>query len=180
MLSIQRSPDGDLCLRLPPLQGLVLCTLPARLRAVLASDRFESRVVSRLFPRAYSDAKEEAEYRKLLGDDLRRSKLAAVEAFEATFPGQTIDEHGLKVTVPANAVDAWLGFLNDMRLLLATELDITDNDWSAEYDVEDEEQEAELTLLHFLTWLQQSLLEALGVAPPEPPEPPELFDGPNA
>ena len=58
-------------------------------------------------------------------------------------------------------MEQWLAFLNDLRLYLGIELDITENEWSASLDPE-EPMEEELALLHLLTWLQQCILDAIG------------------
>ena len=161
MEPVKQQDDGSLTLSLPHGEGLVLYTLPQRIEDLLSREDFNRRVAERLFPVAYEDADKEEEYRKLLGDDLRKSKLESLEVFRKSFEEWEILEEGVEVTIPAQSVDTWLGFLNDTRLYLGVELDITENDWSAGLDSEEEISE-ELALLHLLTWLQQCVLDALG------------------
>ena len=95
--------------------------------------------------------------------EVRRAvgKLESLEVFRKTFEDWEILQEGVEVTIPERSVETWLGFLNDTRLYLGVELDITENDWSAGLDP-DEEISEELALLHLLTWLQQCVLDALG------------------
>lgn len=161
MNPVVRQEDGSLLLSLPHAEGLVLCSLPQRIEALLSRKGFNRRVVDRLFPIAYEDSSREAEYRKLLGDDLRRSKRESMETFKRTLGDLEITESGIEVSIAEEAVEKWLAFLNDMRLYLGIELDITENDWSASLDP-DAPMEEEMALLHLLTWLQQCILDAIG------------------
>ena len=85
MEPVQRQDDGSLRVYLPHGEGLVLYTLPQRIEELLSREDFNRRVAERLFPVAYEDAGKEAEYRKLLGDDLRKSKLESLEVFRETY-----------------------------------------------------------------------------------------------
>ena len=168
MPTIRLRPDGSLSIRLPHPEGLILWTLPQRLRDLLDNDEFNKRVVDRLFPRAYREDDEEEEYRKLLGDDLKDRKLASMEIYERSLERAKFRSWGLELTVRAEEVEAWMGFVNDIRLFLGTELDIRDNDWGDELDLE-EPQSDDIVLLHFLTWLQQEVLDSLGFSNPASP-----------
>jgi hypothetical protein len=165
MQIVKRQKNGALSIRLPHAEGLVLCTLPDRLRDLLASEPFTQRVVDRLFPRTYEDPAEEAEYRKLLGDDLRRRKLQALEVFERSLINWKLRPSGVELKLGVDEIDPWIGFVNDIRILLGIELDIEDNEWGRDFDPESCENE-DLVLLHFLTWLEQEILDALGFANP--------------
>ena len=89
MNPVIRQEDGSLLLSLPHAEGLVLCSMPQRIEALLSREGFNRRVVERLFPIAYEDSSREAEYRKLLGDDLRRSSPACTCRADAVGPGNT-------------------------------------------------------------------------------------------
>jgi hypothetical protein len=166
MPTVKRRKNGSLSIRLPHAEGLVLCTLPRRLRDLLENESFHRRIVDRLFPRAYADDDEETEYRQLIGNDLRDRKLASMALFEKTLERLRMRSWGVELSVHAEEVDPWLGFVNDIRLFLGIELDIQDNDWGQELDPEDETVGEEAVLLHFLTWLQQEILDALGFSNP--------------
>jgi len=182
MTTVKRGKNGDLSIRLPHAEGFILGTLPRRLRDLLENEAFHRRVVDRLFPRTYENEAEETEYRKLVGDDLRRRKLSSMELFEKTFERLQIRNWGVELLLRAQEVDPWLGFVNDIRLFLGIELDIQDNDWGQHLDPDDESLGEEEALLHFLTWLQQEILDALGFSNPSDPgpgfPPPDDADGP--
>jgi len=55
--------------------------------------------------------------------------------------------------------DAWLAALNDVRLALGTALDVTD-DMPDELP-EDDPRAPHLGVYHWLTWVQESLVQAL-------------------
>ena len=54
----------------------------------------------------------------------------------------------------------WLGFFHDMRLLIGTKLDITDESWEKEIDPRDPDT-AEIELLHRLAYLEEAVIQAL-------------------
>ena len=55
--------------------------------------------------------------------------------------------------------DAWLGCLNDLRLVLGTRLEVTED---TELDLRRDDPRAQaLTVYGWLGWLQESLLEAM-------------------
>jgi len=165
MLRIRCRSDGILSVLLGHVEGRVVRDLPARLRAVLEDPAFSDRATSRLFPPAYADPRREKEYRRLLGEDLVRRKLENVEAFERTLRDWRERKDGIEVLIRPHDFELWLGFVNDMRLLLGSELDIADDDWGEELDLDHPGAE-DLVLLHFLSWLEDELLRASGFEMP--------------
>ena len=159
MLRVRRRNDGSLSLSFPPREALLLQTLPGQLRALLEDPDFTDRAVERLFPPAYDDPEKEAEYRKLLGDDLRRRKLDCVDAFEATLRDSRTGIRGVEVTIKPEEFALWLGFVNDMRLVLGAKLDIQDDDWCRDFEPA-AAGSPELALLHYLSWLEEELLRS--------------------
>ena len=108
MNPVFRQEDGSLLLSLPHAEGLVLCSMPQRIEALLSSEGFNRRVVERLFPIAYEDSSREAEYRKLLGDDLRRSKRESMETFKRTLENLEISQTSfMKITTHCNNRSHW-------------------------------------------------------------------------
>lgn len=72
---------------------------------------------------------------------------------------QTLPPDGGEVRLSYEQADAWLAALNDVRLALGTALDVTD-------DMPDELPESDprsshLGVYHWLTWVQESLVQAL-------------------
>ena len=146
---IHRAADGELRLQLPMEERLVLRGVAARTRERLRDD---DPALRRLFPPAYDDAELEDEYRELTRGQLTSEREQALELLEAT-----VDNTGLS---PGEA-DSWLRALNDVRLVLGTELDVTEDlDWDA-LDPNDARLPG-LSLYAYVSWIQEQLVEALG------------------
>ncbi len=143
---IERSPSGGVVLRLGRAERDLLRTLPAQLRELLGTD---DPVLRRLAPPAYPDDPEhEAEYRELVAEDLGRQRLRALELMEATVDAERLNEE---------EATAWLGALNDLRLVLGTRLDVTED--LSEVPETDPRAPA-LAVYHYLGWLQEQLVAA--------------------
>ena len=168
MFEVEARPDGGLVVTMPEVEAMVLCSLPLRLREVLESPDFPQKTVARLFPSAYKDKAKEAEYRKLLGDDLRRRKLEGIALFEKTFAAWKRRGDRVQFVLEPGGFDLWIGVVNDMRLLLGTELGIEDESWGRDFDPE-HPQAGELALLHYLSMVEERLLSARGFSEPELP-----------
>src|SRR5437763_14201950 len=101
---IRRTRRGRFELRLPPEERDVLRTLPGHLRELLATD---DPSLARLRPPAYAeDPDAEAEYRRLVGDDLTAARLLALDVMERTVDARELDEEELA---------AWLGAITALR-----------------------------------------------------------------
>lgn len=117
----------------------------------------EDPALARLLPDAYGDDDADAarEFRRYTEADLRAGKRAHCRTVLATLP-----EGGGQVVLDRNGADAWLGCLNDLRLVLGTRLDVTE-----ELDVddldEDDPRTGALHLYGWLGWLQESLLQVV-------------------
>jgi hypothetical protein len=168
MIFLRRRKGGGWTAVLPPGSLELLEGLPRRLREVLEKPDFGDAVVARLFPQAYRhDPEAEAEFQRLLRDDLLRRKLDGIEAFERTLGGRRERNalFGLRigrfaeVDLTDEDLALWLGFLHDMRLLIGTRLDITDESWEKEIPRGPEAEEH--LLLHALAYMEEKILEAL-------------------
>jgi len=147
---IERTPGGDIRLRLPRDERALLRSLPGQLRRLLV-EAPEDPSLERLFPPAYDDAESEAEYRGLMGDELLEGRRRALRVIE-----ETLDEDRLT----KEQAEAWLTALNDLRLVLGTRLDVTD-DMLLERLRPDDPDAFEISLYAYLSWLQEQLVEAL-------------------
>ena len=149
-----RSVDGGFEITLDREERDLLARLLDELSALLTSDAEEHRsLLSKLFPPAYPDDEEkEAEYQRLMREELVASRLAAIgvmlEALRAD-DGDLLDE-------PSTI--AFMQSLNAVRLVLGTMLGITDDD-SAE--VADDGTSSEHQLYTFLSWLLEWTVQAL-------------------
>jgi hypothetical protein len=146
---IERTRRGTFRLRIPPEERAVLETLPGQLRAVLAGDDPNLR---RLFPPAYPDDPEaESEYRDLTRRELLDGREQALEVMEATVRSDRLTEDQLV---------AWLSAINDLRLVLGTRLDVTEDPNDHLVPPEDPRAPA-FALYHYLGWLQEEAVTAL-------------------
>jgi hypothetical protein len=138
---------------LPGEEREVLAGLPGQLRAALAADEPS---VYRLFPPAYADdAAANVDYHRLVGESLLDAKVAALAELERT-------AHADHLTEPE--LEAWLDALESLRLVLGTQLNVTEETYGA-LDPDDPEA-PRLALYHWLSWLQDEVVEALAGALP--------------
>jgi len=114
-------------------------------------------VIDRLFPPGYEDEDKAVEFRRFTELGLRRQKQGNAQAVL-----ESLTEGG-KVTLDGDQAQAWLLGLNDARLALATRLGIesdADHDRLRELP-EDDERAVNYAVYDFLTFLQESLVEAM-------------------
>lgn len=136
----------------------VLRNLVDDLKLLLKADVAEpDPVVERLFPPAYDDPDDQRAYSELIGGELRSTKLQMVEVVE-----KALGARGpVAATLAPDEADPWLACLADLRLAIGTRLEVTEEDMAREVDPVDANASAML-VLHWLSYLQGSLLESLG------------------
>ncbi len=116
--------------------------------------------LARLFPDAYPDDPDAtAEFRRYTQADLtaerRRRANVALETLDRIKGG------GRLSLIPAEAA-AWLGALNDLRLVLGTRLEITSDDQEPGQDFgPSDPRTAYVPVYYYLGYLQETLVEAL-------------------
>lgn len=132
----------------------VIRQLTSELRALLDDGRIDrgDPVYERLFPSAYEDEKDETAYRDLIGDDLVRFKLQALDVVANALGDRTSD-----VTIRGEALDIWLACLTDLRLAIGTRLDVDEERMGAELDPSDPDAQS-LAVLHWLGFLQEGMV----------------------
>ncbi|KAA6217882.1 hypothetical protein ACVW0K_002712 [Streptomyces filamentosus] len=124
----------------------------------------------RLFPDAYADDTEElrsaaSDFRRFTENDLRARKredaLAVVRALDGLAPADAEESVLLKLTPDESR--AWLGALNDLRLTIATRLEITEDEESERlYRLPDSDPRKPMVMAYlWLGALQESLVETL-------------------
>jgi hypothetical protein len=129
----------------------VLASLVAQLRLLL-TDGEDDPGLRRLFPTAYADDVErENEYQSLVHDDLRARRLAALDLVASTLDAPVLDEDQLV---------GWMGALNDLRLVLGTKLDVSEETDIADVDPADPDAPA-LAVYGWLGWLLEQVVDAL-------------------
>ena len=145
---ISRRRDGTYRVELPEQERDVLAALPGQLRDAL--DAGEP-TLYRLFPPAHGDDESvNDEYARLVGPGLLDGKLQALSELERTAHATSLEEDEL---------GAWLGGLESLRLVLGTQLDVTEETY-ASFDADDP-RAAQIALFHWLSWLQEEVVQAL-------------------
>jgi hypothetical protein len=145
---IKRVDIGTFSVRLPADERELLRELPGYVHA-LVDDGDPS--VERLFPPAHADDPDaDAEYRRLVGAGLLDGKLAALGELARTAGAEQLTEAEL---------ESWLGALESVRLVVGTQLDITDESYGF-FDPSDPDA-PRLALYLWLSWLQEEVVQAL-------------------
>jgi len=119
-------------------------------------------VLERLFPQAYlepEDVERDAEYHRLMREDLLEAKLANLDVVTKTLDRGTVSLRRWTVDLTEDEAAAWLGALNDLRLALGVRLGITE-DFDGDVDPSDPNAPA-LNVLSYLGWLEENLVDAL-------------------
>jgi hypothetical protein len=150
---IRRTRSGEFALRFPDAERRMLHDLPGQLRELL--EEADNPQTTRLFPPAYTqDAPREEEYRVLARDELVAGRVAALDLMESTIDAQRLTEEQLL---------GWLSVLNDLRLVLGTRLNITE-DLRLDHIADDDPQAPAYAMYGYLTWLEGQAVEALSTA----------------
>ena len=132
----------------------LLVDLCRQSRALLdAEDPSSDPAVSRLFPPAYpDDPLQNLEFETNLGAAPRAGKLEALDIVERTANATTLTEDELL---------AWIGVVNDLRLVLGTRIEITEEATDEDFPPDDPRHET-YRVYQFLGYLLQELLEGIG------------------
>ena len=157
MARVKRSRDGSFRVSLPPAERRLLVSLVGQLRDMLGS---EDPSLRRLTPPGHPDDEAlEREYRELVGDELAHQRLRSLRVLEETAEAERLDEE---------QVAAWLGAINDLRLVLGTRLDVTEDLY--ERGLPDEDPRAPgFAIYAYLGWLEEQVVEAMARGLPDSP-----------
>jgi hypothetical protein len=148
--------EGSVTIRFSEDEAELLRRLLAEMETLLASRSDRDPVVGRLFPRAYEKRKEEGSYRALVGDELVSTKKANLRT-----AGDMLGQEGAaEAALSEDQAEAWLALLTDLRLAIGMRLDVTEEKMSEDIDPDDPEAAA-LSVLHWLGWVQGTILEAI-------------------
>jgi hypothetical protein len=138
---------GGYVLRIPSPERELICRLLDELRELLTADTAPPATV-RLFPVVHpDDAEREAEYQRLMRDELVASRLASIERVKEVLAGT-----GKKVTLTDEQLTSLMQAVNGIRLVLGTILEVTEDDEV----VEIEDHIPEYQLYAYLSWLLDS------------------------
>jgi hypothetical protein len=124
--------------------------LAEELKELLTADGDPSPIVARLFPAVYADDPEkEAEYQRLMRDELVTSRVAQIDTVI-----ETLGPDGPRELDDAEAV-ALMQSVNAVRVVLGTMLDITED------DEPDPDSSPEHALYNFLSWVLEWTVRSL-------------------
>ncbi len=131
----------------------LLLRLMAELQALITGPD-DNELIRRLFPVAYPDDEEkEAEYQRLMREELVASRLAAIESVS-----RTIEPSNATSVLDEGETIAFMQSINAIRLVLGSMLGITDD---ASADAADGADSPEHHLYDFLGWLLDWTVRAL-------------------
>jgi hypothetical protein len=147
---IERDAAGRVRLHFQDEERLLLDRLLAELETQLEDP--DDPALRRLFPPAHADRESEEQYRSLVRDQLVASRWNALRTLRGTLAQETLS---------SDEADAWLRVLNDLRLVLGTRLDVTEDIDYENLDLT-EERGRDLAVYAYLSWLQEQLVEAFG------------------
>ncbi len=162
---LARKRRGVLELTLSEEERELLRSLPEQLRALYEAGPDDADPVrGRLFPRAYLDPTAEdaeREWRDLVHPELVRDRLVSLDQLLSALDGARDTRRGdVVIALEGEAVGALLSVLNDARLALGTQLEVTDDLVFDDLDADDPRAPG-LAAYGWLTYVQGELVEAL-------------------
>ncbi len=127
----------------------LLGSLVDQLRTLLA-ETTDDPSVKRLFPTAYhEDPERDREYQQLARDELLEHRLASLDTTTKTLEATELDRASLT---------AWMGAVNDLRLVLGTRLDVSED---GDPPALDDPEAPAFAVYAYLTELLDGLVDAL-------------------
>lgn len=146
---VRRLGTDRYAVQLRPEEQALLVDLTGQLRELLAATT-DDPSVRRLFPTAYHDDPDrDLEYQLLARDELLERRLAALDATAATVADRELDAAGLA---------AWMGSINQLRLVIGTNLDVSEDDGPVDPDDPDAPGRQ---IYHYLSGLLDDIVAAL-------------------
>lgn len=148
---IRRNAEGTYDIHLPKRERELISSLIPQLRDLLTAAP-DDPSLKRFFPPAYgTDEARTEEYWSLMRDDLVSGRLATLDTIEETINATNVTEERLT---------GWMGAINDIRLVLGTKLDITEETERRGFG-RNNPQTGALAVYNYLTWLLGQIVEAL-------------------
>ncbi len=150
---VKRTRRGGFELRLTPDERTILRGLPDQLRNLIENeDPTSDPAMARLYPPAYEDDPiRNLEFERMAGDDLTSQRLSSINTMEGSIDADILNEEQLL---------SWLGVLNDLRLVLGTRLEITEETTEEDFAAGDP-RASTFALYGYLTWLVDAIVRAL-------------------
>ncbi|MET0728235.1 MAG: DUF2017 family protein [Acidimicrobiales bacterium] len=153
---VARTGAGTYRVRLPEPERTLLGNLADQLRDLLL-ETTDDPAVRRLFPTAYNeDPERDREYQQLVRDELLERRLGALATVEETLAADELTDEQLS---------RWLSAVNDLRLVLGTRLDVSEDPVDIEADDPDAPAHA---VYDYLGFLLSEIVDALAAGLPAP------------
>lgn len=151
--SVKRHRDGTFDVRIDPVLRADLESGLDLLEELL-TEAPDDPAMRRLRPPAYLDDDDsEAAYQLLAGEELRTSRRAAIDGVRSSLDRPRLSDDDLW---------GWLQSLNALRLVLGTQLDISEDDDTFEAGIDPDDPEAALRGSYLLlTFMQFEVIKAL-------------------
>ena len=116
--------DGDLTVRLDENLRELIRKVTEELREVLLVDDTDQ--VARLYPTAYPDDDElDKDYQEMVQDQLLMDRLDGIDKLQGSLGDQTLS---------VEMADVWMNTINQARLVLGTQLDVSEDDGPIDED----------------------------------------------
>jgi hypothetical protein len=145
---VRRRSRGGYALNLAADEIDLLRRVLDELRGLVTRDDADQ-LTHRLFPAAYTDDDErEAEYQRLMREELVASRLEAIDVVEEVL--------GRRETIDEEQLTAFMQSLNSVRLVLGTLLEVGEDD-----DDPDVDDSPEHHLYAYLSWLLEWTVRAM-------------------
>ncbi len=145
--------DGTYQLRLGANERKLLAALPEQAHPLIET---RGPATVRLFPPAYpGDPAAEAEYRDVVGGELLHRHQGALDVIAATAASGELD---------AEQLEQWMAGLEVLRLLLGTQLDVSEGADATSVEPLDESDRARIAVYRYLGMLQAEVVEVLEAA----------------
>jgi hypothetical protein len=142
---------------LPDEERELLRDLAAQLRELLLADSDPS--LRRLYPTAHADDERlDREYQSLVHGSLVEGRLGALDTMDRTIGEKILTEEQL---------GCWMGAVNDLRLVLGTRLDVSEDDHDFDPEAPDAPARA---VYHYLGWLLEEIVSVMAEGLPEATE----------
>jgi uncharacterized protein DUF2017 len=155
-----RRRDGSLDVTLTEPEVELLRSVVEQMSVVLEAPE-ETSNTERLFPPAYLDDPDaQAEFARLMTDDLLEGKRRSLASVAATLERVEVKRGGRRVRLSADEAQDWLAMLNDARLTLGTRLEITPETYDSDIDPDSPDALAH-EVFRYLGYVEEYLLEAL-------------------
>ncbi len=147
-LSFRRNGDGSFTMTVPVQERKLLEQLVPQMRELIEQG---DSLTWRLFPNPYPEHDKAADqYRELIGGDLIRKHIAALDTVEATLGAKRLDE---------DQMVQWMQAINELRLVIGTRLEVTE-----ESDLDDFVGDTERSLFatyNYLGYMLEHIVTAI-------------------